>query len=86
MVNEKFEVGDRVRIVNLLANGKMPVGIIECINGAYHYVHTPVAGETKTDRCVYEAYPNELVHVTKEEYFLHLLEGSNVEDAPPTKL
>jgi len=82
MREEYFEVGDHVRIVNLLMNGKMPVGIVESINGAYIYVHTPVAGETEDDRCVYEAYSNELVHVTEKEYFKLLLQGANIEPNP----
>jgi len=74
---DRIQVGDHVRIVNLLANKKMPVGIIERINGSYIYVHTPVAGETEKNRCVYEAYENELVKVTEQEYFKLILSGAN---------
>lgn len=79
---EDFEIGDHVRVVNLLADKRMPVGIVERINGGYIYVHTPVAGETEDDPCVYEAYSNELVHVTEQEYFKLLLQGANIEPGP----
>ena len=76
-MEERLEIGDYVRVVNFLANGKMPVGIIERINGAYYYVHTPVKDETETDRCVNECYYNELVKISEQEYFKCILGGSN---------
>jgi hypothetical protein len=78
MENDPIKVGDHVRIVNLLANHKMPVGIVERIDGWYIYVHTPVSDETPKDRCVYEAYENELVKITEEEYFKLILKGANI--------
>jgi len=78
-MDERIKVGDHVRIVNLLANKKMPVGLVENIDGAYIYVHTPVDGETPNDRCVYEAYENELVKITEQEYFKLILAGANLE-------
>jgi len=74
----RLKVGDHVRVVNYLANNRMPVGIIESIDGSYHYVHTPVNDETEDDRCVFECYDNELVKVTEQEYFMLLLAGTNI--------
>ena len=76
-MGERIKIGDHVRIVNLLTNKKMPVGVVERINGAYIYVHTPVAGETTNDRCVYETYENELVKITEQEHFKLILSGAN---------
>ena len=78
-MDERIKIGDHVRIVNLLVNKKMPVGFVERIDGAYIYVHTPVDGETTNDRCVYEAYENELVKITEQEYFKLILAGANLE-------
>ena len=78
-LEEQFKVGDHVRVVNYLMNNKMPVGIIERINGAYHYVHVAVSDETEDDRCVYECYPNELVKVSEAEYFKLVLSGVNLD-------
>ena len=77
MNDERIKVGDHVRIVNLLANHKMPVGIVESINGYYIYVYTPVSDETEFNRYIYEAYENELVKITKQEYFKLILSGVN---------
>ena len=74
---ERFEVGDHVRIVNYLANKKMPVGLVEGHGNGMIYVHTPVEDETEEDRCVYECYHNELVKITEQEYFKLLLKGVN---------
>lgn len=74
-----FKVGDHVRLVNVLKNHRMPVGIVESIDGAYIYVHTPVPDETKEDRCVFELYENELVHITEQEHFKLLLAGANIQ-------
>ena len=79
-MDERYKIGDHVRIVNYLANKKMPVGVIESIDGAYHYVHTPVSDETEKDRCVYECYPNEIVKISEQEYFKLLLSGTNIND------
>lgn len=76
-MDKPIKVGDHVRIVNLLANKKMPVGVVERIDGYYIYVHTPVSSETKNNKCVYEAYENELVKITKQEYFKLILAGAN---------
>lgn len=77
MDNERFEIGDHVRIVNYIANPAMPVGIIENIDGAYHYVRSRRSGETTEDKCVFEVYPNEMVKITEQEYFKLLLKGVN---------
>jgi len=74
------KVGDHVRIVNILKHKKFPVGIVERINGAYIYVHTPVPDETEKDRCVYEVYDNEIIPITEQEYFKALLGGENIND------
>lgn len=73
-----YKVGDHVRLVNILKFVKHPVGIIEHIDGAYHYVHTPVPDETEDDRCVFEVYDNEIVPITEQEYFKALLKGDNL--------
>lgn len=78
-MDRKIRIGDRVRIVNLLVNHKMPVGIVERINGSYIYVQTPMKGVVKEDRCIFETYANELVKITKQEYFKLLLAGTNLE-------
>jgi len=79
MYGNKYKVGDYVRCVNILKHKKFPVGIIESIDGGYIYVHTPVPDETPKDRCVWEVYDNEIVLLTKKEYFAALLNGDNVE-------
>ena len=38
MEHESYKIGDHVRIVNYLRDNKMPVGIVENIDGAYIYV------------------------------------------------
>lgn len=74
-----FKVGDHVRLVNVLQHNRMPVGIVERIDGAYIYVHTPVPDETSKDRCVFELYENELIHITEQEHFKLLLAGVNTQ-------
>lgn len=74
---DRIQVGNHVRIVNLLRNKKMPVGIVERINSAYFYVWVDLPSTAKKNRCVYEAYENELVKVTKAEYFKLILSGAN---------
>lgn len=77
-MDEHFTVGDHVRIVNLLANKKMPVGIIESINGGYIYVWVDIGLDPNEKyQNVYEAYANELVKITKQEYFKLILAGAN---------
>lgn len=78
MKTTRIEVGDHVRLVNVLKHPKYPVGIVEQIDGAYIYVHTPVSDETPDDRCVFELYENEIVHITEQEYFKSLLNGDNI--------
>ena len=77
METTRFQVGDHVRLVNTLKH-KLPVGIIERIDGGYFYVHTPVVDETPDDRCVFESYHNEMVKITEKEYFKSLLRGDNI--------
>lgn len=73
-----IRVGDHVRIVNLLMNKKMPVGIVEKINGAYIYVWVDIGLDPDAKyQNVYEAYENELVKITKQEYFKLILAGAN---------
>jgi len=79
MYGNAYKVGDYVRLVNILKHKKFPVGIIESIDGAYIMVHTPVPDETPKDRCVWEVYDNEIVHLTEQEYFKALLNGDNIE-------
>ncbi len=77
-MDEHFTVGDHVRIVNLLANKKMPVGIIESINGGYIYVWVDIGLDPNEKyQNVYEAYANELVKITGQEYFKLILAGAN---------
>ena len=78
MKTNRIEVGGYVRVVNTLKHPLCPVGIIEQIDGAYIYVHTPVQDETPDDRCVFELYENEIVHITEKEYFKSLLRGDNI--------
>lgn len=73
-----IKVGDHVRLVNILKHVTHPVGIVENIDGAYIYVHTPVPDETDDDRCVFECYDNELVPITEKEYFTSMLRGDNL--------
>lgn len=73
-----IKVGDHVRLVNVLRHPDYPVGVIEQIDGAYIYVHTPMADETAKDRCVFELYENEFVFITEQEYFKALLNGDNI--------
>ncbi|MHA1288151.1 MAG: hypothetical protein ACTSPB_12175 [Candidatus Thorarchaeota archaeon] len=80
MVARRIKVGDHVRIVNFLKHGNYPVGVVESIDGAYIYVHTPVADETEKDRCIFEMYENEIVYLTDKEYFKALLDGNNLDD------
>lgn len=72
------KVGDHVRIVNFIKYPKNPVGIIENIDGAYIYVHTPMPDETPNDPCVFEVYENEIVSITEQEYFKAMLNGDNI--------
>jgi hypothetical protein len=78
METTRIEVGNYVRLVNVLKHPLMPVGKIESINGAYIYVHTPVQDETPDDRCVFEVYENEIVSITEKEYFKSILRGDNI--------
>lgn len=75
--SNNIRVDDHVRIVNLLKNKKMPVGIVERIDGAYIYVWVDLPSTSVKNRCVYETYENELVKVTKAEYFKLILSGAN---------
>lgn len=77
-MDEIFEIGNHVRLVNVLKHPLYPVGIVERIDGGYHYVHTPVSDETKDDRCVFELLHNEMVQITEKEYFKSLLRGDNI--------
>ncbi len=78
METTRFQVGDYVKLVNVLKHPNYPVGIIESIDGGYFFVHTPVDDETPDDRCVFELYHNELVKITEKEYFKSLLRGDNI--------
>lgn len=71
-------VGDHVRLVNVLKHPNYPVGIVENIDGAYIFVHAPVPDETPKDRCIFEVYDNEIVYITEKEYFASLLRGDNI--------
>lgn len=71
-------IGSYVRLVNVLKHPKYPVGKIERIDGAYIYVHTPAQDETPDDRCVFEVFENEIVHITEKEYFKSILRGDNI--------
>lgn len=77
-MDKLIEIGDHVRLVNVLKHPNYPVGIIERIDGAYIYVHAPMQDETKHDRCVFELYENEIVHITEKEYFKSILQGDNI--------
>lgn len=78
MSHDRIKVGDHVRIVNLLKNKKMPVGVVESINGAYIYVWVDIGLDPNEKyQNVYEAYENELVKITKQEYFKLILAGAN---------
>ena len=75
---EPIRVGDHVRIVNLLKNKKMPVGMVERINGAYIYVWVDIGLDSNEKyQNVYETYENELVKITVQEYFKLILAGAN---------
>jgi len=58
----------------------MPVGIVERIDGAYHYVWVDMPDAPMIDRCIYEVYHNELVKITEQEYFKLILAGTNLDD------
>jgi len=73
-----IRVDDHVRIVSLLKNKKMPVGIVESINGAYIYVWVDIGLDSNEKyQNVYETYENELVKITVQEYFKLILAGAN---------
>ena len=76
-MEERFEVGDHVRIVNYLANNKMPVGIVERIDGMYIYVDVNTDDETHKYKGKFEVYANEIVKITEQEYFKLILSGAN---------
>jgi len=75
-----MKIGNHVRLVNVLKHPNYPVGIVERIDGAYIYVHTPIADEIEKDRCVFEVYDNEIVSITENEYFKALLAGDNIRE------
>jgi hypothetical protein len=75
-----IKVGDHVRILNVFKDEAQTIGvtgIVESIDGAYVYVHTPMPDETPNDPCVFEALENEIVFITKKEYFKSILRGDN---------
>ena len=76
-MDEHFKVGDYVRIVNYLTNNKMPVGRVIHIDGAYIDVDVNTDAGEHRYKGKYEVYPNELVKITKQEYFKLLLAGAN---------
>ena len=78
-MDERYKIGDHVRIVNYLANNKMPVGIIVGIDGAYIDVDVNTDGVQYRYKGHYEVYPNEIVKITEEEYFKLILSGANID-------
>ena len=80
MEYESYKVGDHVRIVNYFVH-KMPVGIVESIDGAYIYVDVNLDNQQRHQyKGHYEVYPNEIVKITKQEYFKLILKGVNKDD------
>lgn len=77
MDNEQIKVGDYIRLVNFLLDEKRPVGIVVHINGSYIDVDVNTDGKKHRYRGKYEVYPNEIVKITKQEYFKLILAGSN---------
>lgn len=79
MNNSSIKVGDHVRIVNYLTNSNMPVGKVERMDGAYIYVNVNTDGDDSRYQYKghYEVYPNEIVKITKQEYFRLILAGAN---------
>jgi len=70
-------VGDHVRIVNYL-KGSMPVGKVERIDGEYIYVNVNLDNQDRHQyKGHYEAYLNEIVKITEQEYFKLILAGAN---------
>ena len=81
MEHESYKIGDHVRIVNYLRDNKMPVGIVENIDGAYIYVDVNIDNQNRHQyKGHYEVYPNEIVKITEQEYFKLILAGANKDD------
>ncbi len=77
MQHEHIKIGDHVRIVNYLADGNMPVGIVERKDGYYIYVNANIDGRDHLYKGHYEVYDNEIVKITEQEYFKLILAGAN---------
>lgn len=76
-MNQRIKISDYVQITGLY-NYKNPVGIVKGINDTYVYVWVDYP-EFKDDKSslTYETYENELVKITKQEYFKLILTGVN---------
>jgi len=77
-MNDIFQIGDHVRIVNYLTHNQKPVGKVERIDGAYIYVDVNLDNQERHQyKGHYEVYPNEIVKITEQEYFKLILAGAN---------
>ena len=77
MITDQIKIGDYVRVVNYLLDKRKPVGIVERVDGAYIYVDVNVDGAEHQYKGHYEVYENEIVRITKKEYFKLILAGAN---------
>ncbi len=77
MQTKRIKIGDYVQIVGLYADGN-PTGIVKRKDGAYIYVLVDYPKfKNNKSKLTYETYENELVKITKQEYFKLILSGVN---------
>ena len=76
-MDEQIQIGDHVRIVNYLTSNKMPVGIVDRLDGAYIYVLAEMSDAGDENPVTFEVYYNEIVKITEQEFFKLILKGAN---------